>query len=213
MSVLHHGVWGRFHIHTIWMMGRSQTIFVWCGYVDGREGSWRVRVWGRWRIFILFSGTGSGFCPRFTGAELGLWEFSHHCQSHYKSLQWWENSHRPSSASVNLGQNPDLVPEKSINIPHQTHTLTLQEPSPPSTYPNQQSLQFWHLSSLLWDKSKLIFFNFYFLPLHTLFQIFIFTFTPNKTHPKHLPQLSHLIFHHVTRKSKPSYFTNRKKRN
>ena len=42
----------------------------------------------------------------------------------------------------NLGQNPDLVPEKSINIPHQTHTLTLQEPSPPSTYPNQQSLQF-----------------------------------------------------------------------
>ena len=166
------------------MRGRSQTIFFLCGYVDGREGSWRVRVWGWWRIFILFSGTGSGFCPRFTGAELGLWEFSHHCQSHYKSLQWWENSRRSSSASVNLEQNPDPVPEKSINILHQPHTLTLQEPSLPPTYPNQQSLQFWHLSSLLWDKSKQIYFNFYFLSLHTLFKFFIFTSTPNKTHPK-----------------------------
>ena len=72
-------------------------------------------------LFILFSGTGSGFCPRFTGAELELWEFSHHCKSHYKSLQWWENSHRSSSAPVNLGQNPDPVPEKSINIPPSAH--------------------------------------------------------------------------------------------
>ena len=76
---------------------------------------WGVEAAGG--LFILFSGTGSGFCPRFTGAELELWEFSHHCKSHYKSLQWWENSHSSSSAPVNLGQNPDPVPEKSINSP------------------------------------------------------------------------------------------------
>ena len=48
---------------------------------------------------------------RFTGAELVLWKFSHHCKSHYKSLQWWENSHRYSSAPVNLGQNADPMPK------------------------------------------------------------------------------------------------------
>ena len=116
-------------------------IHMWCYHHGSQRATGDVSWWQD--IFILFSSTGSGFCPRFTGAELDLWEFSHHCKSHYKSLQWWENSHRYSSAPVNLGQNPDPVPEKSINILHQPHTLTLQEPSLPSTYP--------HKKKIVWD--------------------------------------------------------------
>ena len=51
-----------------------------------------------------------------TMVVLGLWEFFPPLcltQSHYK---WWENSHKPSSASVNLDQNPDPEAGKSINI-------------------------------------------------------------------------------------------------
>ena len=95
-------------------------IHMWCYHHGSQRATGDVSWWQD--IFILFSSTGSGLCPRFTGAELDLWEFSHHCKSHYKSLQWWENSHRYSSAPVNLGQNPDPVPEKSINI--SCHQLT-----------------------------------------------------------------------------------------
>ena len=63
-------------------------IHMWCYHHGSQRATGDVSWWQD--IFMLFSGTGSGFCPRFTGAELGLWEFSHHCQSHYKSLQWWE---------------------------------------------------------------------------------------------------------------------------
>ena len=72
-------------------------------------------------MFILFSGTRSGFCPRFTGAgSVGIFPT---IVSETESLQMVgkiptaqqrkfpqlnkENSHSSSSASVNLGQNPD----------------------------------------------------------------------------------------------------------
>ena len=73
---------------------------------------------------------GSGFCPRFTEAELELWEFS--LLSCGNFLCWavgifpticndsvsdtMVGKIPTDPAPVNLGQNPDLVPEKSINI-------------------------------------------------------------------------------------------------
>ena len=86
---------------------------------------------------MYFPASGSGFWSRFTGAELELWEFfppflmtlcqtqwwfwvcgnfSHHCVWHRVITNGGKNSHKPSSASVNLDQNPDPEAGKSINI-------------------------------------------------------------------------------------------------
>ena len=85
------------------------------------------------RIFVPFGGAGSVLGSRFTGAELGLWEFfpticndsvsdtmvgkiptTPLCltQSHYK---WWEKFPQTQICSSGSGSNPDPVPEKSIN--------------------------------------------------------------------------------------------------
>ena len=77
----------------------------------------QLRRWADGRLFILFSGAGSGLVSRFTGAELGLWEFSHQ-----DTME--ENSHRPSSAPVNLDPNPDPAPEKGINSLPSAHLLS-----------------------------------------------------------------------------------------
>ena len=73
--------------------------------------------WGGWadgRVFILFSGTGSGFCSRlhWSGTEPVRIFPPFVMTSYYK---WWEKFPQTQICSSGSGTNPDPVPEKSIN--------------------------------------------------------------------------------------------------